>query len=173
MAWTERVRDFVKDVRVESAKVSWPTRAELRDSTIVVIITVAIVSAFVGLVDRVLSAGVSLVPGNKARPRSGVIRRTRVTRTKWRRTSKVHSAGLEDHFGQILAGEDFAEMKDGKRKISAQDVPFKRDRDGLNNDTRHVVKCRGDSLVGQSVASRKRVRRIPGQMEPEEKRCRP
>jgi preprotein translocase subunit SecE len=61
MAWTERVRDFVKDVRVESAKVSWPTRAELRDSTIVVIITVAIVSAFVGLVDRVLSAGVSLL----------------------------------------------------------------------------------------------------------------
>jgi preprotein translocase subunit SecE len=61
MAWTERVRDFVKDVRVESAKVSWPTRTELRDSTIVVIITVAIVSAFIGLVDRVLSAGVSLL----------------------------------------------------------------------------------------------------------------
>jgi preprotein translocase subunit SecE len=61
MAWTERVRDFVKDVRVESAKVSWPTRTELRDSTIVVIVTVAIVSAFIGLVDRVLSAGVSLL----------------------------------------------------------------------------------------------------------------
>ena len=61
MAWTERVRDFVKDVRVESAKVSWPTRTELRDSTIVVIVTVAIVSAFIGIVDRVLSAGVSLL----------------------------------------------------------------------------------------------------------------
>ena len=61
MAWTERVREFVKDVRVESTKVSWPTRSELRDSTIVVIITVAIVSAFIGLVDRVLSAGVSLL----------------------------------------------------------------------------------------------------------------
>jgi preprotein translocase subunit SecE len=61
MAWTERVREFVKDVRVESAKVSWPTRSELRDSTIVVIVTVAIVSAFIGLVDRVLSAGVSLL----------------------------------------------------------------------------------------------------------------
>ena len=61
MAWTERVREFVKDVRVESGKVSWPTRTELRDSTIVVIVTVAIVSAFIGLVDRLLSIGVSLL----------------------------------------------------------------------------------------------------------------
>ena len=31
----------------------------------------------------------------------------------------VHSAGLEDSFGQILvATEDFAEMRDGKRTIS-------------------------------------------------------
>ncbi|HYM81562.1 MAG TPA: preprotein translocase subunit SecE [Candidatus Limnocylindria bacterium] len=61
MAWTQRVREFVKDVRVESTKVSWPTRTELRDSTIVVIVTVAIVAVFIGLVDRILSAGVGLL----------------------------------------------------------------------------------------------------------------
>jgi len=38
--------------------VSWPSRNELRDSTIVVIVTVLIVSLFVGLVDQVLSIGV-------------------------------------------------------------------------------------------------------------------
>ena len=61
MSWVTQGREFVKEVQVESTKVSWPSRNELRDSTIVVIITVLIVSAFVGLVDRVLSMGVALL----------------------------------------------------------------------------------------------------------------
>jgi preprotein translocase subunit SecE len=63
MGWTDQVREFTKDVRAESAKVSWPTRLELRDSTIVVIVTVLIVSAFVGIVDRLLSFGVTKLFG--------------------------------------------------------------------------------------------------------------
>jgi preprotein translocase subunit SecE len=63
MGLMERVREFFKDVRTESAKVSWPSRSELRDSTIVVIVTVMIVSAFVGVVDRVLSFLVTRVFG--------------------------------------------------------------------------------------------------------------
>jgi preprotein translocase subunit SecE len=54
MAWTTQVREFLKDVRVESSKVSWPTRAELRDSTIVVIVAVLLVSFYVGVVDFIL-----------------------------------------------------------------------------------------------------------------------
>jgi preprotein translocase subunit SecE len=61
MAWTTQVRDFVKEVRVESTKVSWPTRNELRDSTIVVIVAVLLVSVFVGAVDYVLQLGVRLL----------------------------------------------------------------------------------------------------------------
>jgi len=61
MAWTTQIRDFVKEVRVESQKVSWPSRNELRDSTIVVIIAVLIVSGFVGLVDLVLRYAVGLL----------------------------------------------------------------------------------------------------------------
>ena len=61
MGWTNQVREFFKDVQTESAKVSWPTRTELRDSTIVVIVTVLIVTAFVGVVDRVLTLGVGLL----------------------------------------------------------------------------------------------------------------
>ena len=57
----ERVREFVKDVRVESAKVSWPSRSELRDSTGVVIVTVMLVSVFLFVIDRVLTAGTTLL----------------------------------------------------------------------------------------------------------------
>ena len=54
MAWTTQVQEFLKDVRVEAGKVSWPTRAELRDSTTVVIVAVLLVSFFVGVVDFIL-----------------------------------------------------------------------------------------------------------------------
>ena len=57
----ERVREFAKDVRVELTRVSWPTREELRDSTIVVIVTVILVAVFVGIVDRILNLGVGLL----------------------------------------------------------------------------------------------------------------
>ena len=55
MSWTTRTREFVKEVQIESTKVSWPSRQELRDSTLVVIVAVLIVSAFVGAVDQLLT----------------------------------------------------------------------------------------------------------------------
>ncbi len=61
MGWTTQVREFVKDVQVESQKVSWPTRNELRDSTIVVIVATLLVSGFVGVVDLVLRTLVGLL----------------------------------------------------------------------------------------------------------------
>ncbi len=61
MSWLSQGREFLKEVRVESTKVSWPTRNELRDSTIVVIVTVVIVSVFIGIVDRLLNFGLGLL----------------------------------------------------------------------------------------------------------------
>jgi preprotein translocase subunit SecE len=61
MTWTTQFRDFLKDVRVEFTKVSWPTRNELRDSTIVVIVATLMVSAFVGIVDRIIALAVGLM----------------------------------------------------------------------------------------------------------------
>jgi len=61
MSWLSQGREFLKEVRVESTKVSWPTRNELRDSTIVVIVTVVIVSVFIGIVDRILTFGLGLL----------------------------------------------------------------------------------------------------------------
>ena len=51
----QSVSEYVKDVRVEMGKVSWPSRAELRESTLVVIVMVFIVAVFIGVVDRALS----------------------------------------------------------------------------------------------------------------------
>jgi preprotein translocase SecE subunit len=49
------ISDYIKDVRVEMTKVSWPTAAELRESTMVVIVMVFIMMVFIGIVDRALS----------------------------------------------------------------------------------------------------------------------
>jgi preprotein translocase SecE subunit len=47
--------DYIRDVRVEMSKVSWPSRRELRDSTLVVIVMVFVVAIFIGIVDRGLT----------------------------------------------------------------------------------------------------------------------
>lgn len=57
----DKGREYVKDVRQEMTRVSWPTREELRDSTIVVIVAVLLVAAFIGVVDRVLTYAVGLL----------------------------------------------------------------------------------------------------------------
>ncbi len=46
---------FLRDVRIELAKVSWPSRDDVKGATIVVIIVVLIIAFFIGLVDLVIS----------------------------------------------------------------------------------------------------------------------
>ena len=50
-----RMTGFIKEVRVESTKVTWPNRKELRESTIVVVIAVTVIAIFIGFADRILS----------------------------------------------------------------------------------------------------------------------
>ena len=61
MSAMDQVREYMKDVRGELTKVSWPTREELRDSTVVVIVTVLLVAAFIGIVDQGLNRAVALI----------------------------------------------------------------------------------------------------------------
>jgi preprotein translocase subunit SecE len=61
MSLAAQAREFVKDVQIEFSKISWPSRNELRDSTVVVILTVMIVSAFIGVVDQLLNMLVHLL----------------------------------------------------------------------------------------------------------------
>jgi preprotein translocase subunit SecE len=48
-----KLRDFLAEVTAELKKSSWPTRKELVDSTVVVIVTVLILGVFVALADLV------------------------------------------------------------------------------------------------------------------------
>ena len=49
---------FVREVRSEMRKVAWPTRAEVRNYSIVVLITVAIFTAFIALCDYLFGTGI-------------------------------------------------------------------------------------------------------------------
>ena len=51
----DKGRSFLKDVRLEMTKVTWPTWQELKGQTIVVVVAVLLISAFIGAVDLVLS----------------------------------------------------------------------------------------------------------------------
>jgi len=52
---------FVTEVKLELKKVSWPTRRELINSTIVVIISVAILAVFIGVCDLIWSTVINFV----------------------------------------------------------------------------------------------------------------
>jgi preprotein translocase subunit SecE len=54
-------RNFFMEVQVELKKCSWPTRPELLESTVVVIVAVAILAAVVGISDLLLSLILRLV----------------------------------------------------------------------------------------------------------------
>lgn len=59
----ERTVDFLREVRTELSKVSWPSRNELIGSTTVVIIITLILAAFTGVIDFILSIILSLLLG--------------------------------------------------------------------------------------------------------------
>lgn len=63
MSLQERARAFSRETWVEVKKVSWPTRKELWESTLLVIVTVSILMLFIGLVDRLFSMIVELIIG--------------------------------------------------------------------------------------------------------------
>jgi preprotein translocase subunit SecE len=51
----QKAKQFFREVRVELKKVTWPSRKETIASTSVVLITVILVSFFLGIVDLGLS----------------------------------------------------------------------------------------------------------------------
>lgn len=53
--------DYFEKARVELGKVSWPTRKEVKTTTIAVLALVAIMSIFLGLVDLILSSVVQSI----------------------------------------------------------------------------------------------------------------
>ena len=57
----QKSMQFLREVKIELKKVTWPTRKQTMGSTTVVIILVAIISLFLGLVDLSLSSLVRVV----------------------------------------------------------------------------------------------------------------
>ena len=51
LAFAVRSSAYIREVRVEIRKVSWPTWDDLRKSTLVIIVIVVIVGAIIGLMD--------------------------------------------------------------------------------------------------------------------------
>lgn len=51
----ESVKKYLREVRAELNKVNWPNLQELSSYTTVVLVTVLIVAAFIGVVDLVVS----------------------------------------------------------------------------------------------------------------------
>jgi preprotein translocase subunit SecE len=57
----EKSMQFLREVRIELKKVTWPSRSQTIGSTVVVLILVMIISFFLGLVDIGLSGLVRLI----------------------------------------------------------------------------------------------------------------
>ncbi|HIR17556.1 preprotein translocase subunit SecE [Cloacibacillus sp. An23] len=51
----DKVLDYVRESRAELKKVAWPTKQQLWYSTLIVIVVTAIASAYLGLVDLILT----------------------------------------------------------------------------------------------------------------------
>jgi len=55
MDFLRRAQEFVREVMAEFRKVTWPSRQELINSTVVVIAVTVVVALFLGSVDIVLA----------------------------------------------------------------------------------------------------------------------
>ena len=60
-AMFKKISKFLREVKVELKKVSWPSRREISGSTGVVIVTVIIVAIYLGILDGILQQIMVLV----------------------------------------------------------------------------------------------------------------
>jgi len=57
----DKIKKFVKEVKMELGKVSWVSRRELAGSTIVVVVVSLLLAIFIGIVDKFLSVVMSFI----------------------------------------------------------------------------------------------------------------
>ena len=63
----EQTTKFLKEVRLEMSKVTWPTWIELRGSTVLVIIVSIFFAAYIGIFDIIITFIVGFLTGGKIR----------------------------------------------------------------------------------------------------------
>ena len=60
-SWPQRAKAFLADVRAETRRVSWPSFRQVQATTIVVLITVALFSAYLGILDYIYTRAVGWI----------------------------------------------------------------------------------------------------------------
>lgn len=56
-----RMSRYLREVRAELRKVNWPNRKELVTYTVVVVVSVLVIAAFIGLVDLLFSQILAII----------------------------------------------------------------------------------------------------------------
>ncbi len=56
-----KIINFFGDIVKEMKKVTWPKKEELKESTLVVLITSLVFAVFVFLIDKIISGGLSAI----------------------------------------------------------------------------------------------------------------
>ncbi len=54
----QKLQAYLRDTGQEMKRVSWPTLAELKESTIVVIVTIMVITLFIFIVDKAMDVTV-------------------------------------------------------------------------------------------------------------------
>jgi preprotein translocase subunit SecE len=57
----DKILNFFTDIVKEMKKVTWPKREELKESTMVVILTSLIFAGFVFVIDKIISEGLKVI----------------------------------------------------------------------------------------------------------------
>jgi preprotein translocase subunit SecE len=61
MSLFDRIKKYIGEVKIEATKVSWPTRDEVKESTIVVLIACTIIALFIFSIDLILGRIVRMI----------------------------------------------------------------------------------------------------------------
>ena len=56
-----RLSSYLRETSQELKRVSWPSMAELKESTVVVLVTVAVITVLLFAVDKVLDLGIKQI----------------------------------------------------------------------------------------------------------------
>jgi preprotein translocase subunit SecE len=56
-----RFNQYLRETVLEMKRVSWPSMAELKESTIVVLVTVSVITVFLFAVDKILDLGIKQI----------------------------------------------------------------------------------------------------------------
>ena len=57
----EKLKKYLKETSAELRKMTWPSKDELIGSTIVTVVVSLIIAIFIGIVDRILTFGVTSI----------------------------------------------------------------------------------------------------------------